>query len=92
MSVVVIGREFLSEVEDMVIALLGDFEEEMVKAMVDNRSLAYGDLALDPQERMLKFLDDEERGINEAMRAVDEDELNRRQSQFTRDVERTGTI
>ena len=87
-----IGREFLSEVEEMVIELLTDFENEMVKAMINNRGLAYGDLDLDPQERMLKFLDDETRGVNEAMRAVDEDELGRRQSQFTRDVERTGTV
>lgn len=76
----------------MVITMLADFEEEMVKAMIDNRGLAYGDLDLDPPERILKFLDDEERGVNEAMRAVDEDELNRRQSQFISDVERTRTI
>ena len=92
MSALIVGREFLQEVEDMVITMLSDFEDRMVKAMIDNRSLAYGDLDLEPAERMLKFLDDEERGVNEAMRAVDEDELGRRQSQFTRDVERTGTI
>lgn len=92
MSTVLLSRQFLQEVEDLVFDMLVDFEDQMVKALVDNKGLSYGDMELDPQERMLKFLDDEMGGVNAAMERVDEGEARRRRSQFTRDAERQGMV
>ena len=92
MSTVLLGRKFLQEIEDLVFEMLTDFEDEMVKALVDNKGLSYGDMELDPQERIMKYVMDEMGGVNAAMERVDEDEARRRRSQFSRDAERQGMV
>ncbi len=92
MSTVLLGRQFLAEVEDMVFEMLSDFEDEMVEALVDNKGLSYGDMELDPQERIMKYVMDEMGGVNAAMERVDEGEAKRRRSQFTSDAERQGLV
>ena len=92
MSTVLLGRKFLQEIEDLVFEMLTDFEDEMVKALVDNKGLSYGDMELDPQERIMKYVMDEMGGVNAAMERVDEDEARRRRSQFSRDAERQGVV
>lgn len=84
-----LGRKFLQETEDMVFELSVWLEDQMVDAMVNNKGLAYGDVELDPTQRMLKFLDDEQGGI---LSNLSPDERGRRSSEFRRDVERSGAI
>ena len=89
MNSFILGRDFLQETEDMVFELATWLEDQMVDAMVNNKGLAYGDVELDPTQRMLKFLDDNEGGI---LDQLSPETRNRRSTEFRRDVENTGGI
>jgi hypothetical protein len=89
MNSFILGRDFLQETEDMVFELATWLEDQMVDAMVNNKGLAYGDVELDPTQRMLKFLDDNEGGI---LDQLSPETRNRRSTEFRRDVENTGAI
>ena len=86
---VIMSREFLEGVENMVVEMLADLEDDMVAAMLDNQQAAYGDVVLtDPVDRVMKFLDDDETGKLDALQEVDEETAARRTRQFRRDAER----
>ena len=89
MNSFILGSDFLQETEDMVFELATWLEDQMVDAMVNNKGLAYGDVELDPTQRMLKFLDDNEGGI---LDQLSPETRIRRSTEFRRDGEKTGAI
>ena len=90
MSTELLSRRFLQEVEDLVFEMLVDFEDEMVDALVDNKGLSYGDESVSRDQRILKFLDVELRGVNDAMGLVDPGRHEKQRSGFVDDVEAEG--
>lgn len=76
-------------IEDQSFELATWLEDQAVEAMVDNKGLAYGDVELDPTQRMLKFLDDNEGGI---LDQLSPEARNRRSTEFRRDAENTGAV
>jgi hypothetical protein len=89
MSFVLLGKDYLQGVEDLAFEYLIDFEDRAVKALIDNKGLSYGDVDLDPMQRMMKFMDDETRGINANLSP---EERGRRSKEFVTDTERTGAV
>jgi hypothetical protein len=88
-SLFLLSREYLQGVEDFAFEILADFEDQAVKALIDNKGLTYGDVELDPMQRMMKFMDDETRGINANLSP---EERGRRSKEFVSDTERTGAV
>lgn len=84
------SHDFLSSVEQLAYEMLADFEEEIVRDMVDQKGLAYGDVELSRQDRIVKFLLDDADGVNEALKLSNPDEYDKRLRQFQRDVQEAG--
>ena len=80
--------ELLKDVEDRLFEMAAALEDELVRSLLGSRRVAYGDVTLSRPERILKFVDDRERGVVDALDQLDPDEANRRRRQFQFDVER----
>jgi|TARA_Y100000310_G_scaffold220301_1_gene221807 hypothetical protein len=89
MTMFFLGRDFLQEIEDDAAAMLGLLEDEAVDAMINSKGLAYGDVELNPTQRMMKFVDDEQSGVNANLSP---ETRARRSAQFRGDVENSGAI
>jgi hypothetical protein len=89
MSFILLGKEYLQGIEDLAFEFLIDFEDRAVKSLIDNKGLTYGDVELNPMQRMMKFIDDEQRGVNSNLSP---EERIRRSREFITDTEQTGTV
>lgn len=89
---VLLSKEFLESVEDMAFSILRDLEEETVRAMINGKGLAYGDVELNRVDRIMKFLMDDADGVNDTLQMSDPDEYRRRLRQFQRDAQEAGLI
>ena len=82
--------DVLRDAEDRLYLMAVAFEDELVKAMIDGKGLTYGDVTLSRGERILKFLDDEQRGVVSAMDQLDPAESGKRKNQFLKDTREAG--
>ena len=90
MSFVMLSRDYLEGEEKWAYNWVVDFENLAVEAMVDGKGLAYPDEELSREQRILKFIDDEMRGVNDSMKQVSIDRSGKDQRQFVSDVETEG--
>ena len=90
MSFVMLSRVYLEGEEDWAFQWIKDFEDIAVEAMIDGKGLSYSDEELNRAQRILKFIDDEMRGVNDSMKQVSIDRSGKDQRQFVSDVEAEG--
>lgn len=76
----------------MAVSRLLELEDSMVEALINSKGLTYGDIDLPPEERVLKFVDDEGRGVNNWIAENEPEEHGKRVQQFTRDAQNSGLI
>lgn len=89
---ILLSKDFLDSVEDLAVSMLKDLEDSTIESMVDSRGLAYGDVELTTQDRIMKFVIDEQDGVNTALKFSDPDEYARRVAQYQRDLREAGLI
>jgi len=85
-----ITREYLDSVEQLVYQMCVEYEDEMVRAMIDADGLAYGDVPLSREERILKYIEDQETGVHTVLQVQNPDEFIRRDDEFQRDTRDVG--
>lgn len=86
------SKEFLESVEEMAFAMLKDQEDRIIRDMINAKGLAYGDVELNRSDRILKFMQDEQDGVNEALRLSEPDEYEKRLRQFQKDAQEEGLV
>jgi hypothetical protein len=84
------SKAYLDSVEELVFEMCKDIEDGLTDSMIDGDGLAYGDVPLSREERILKFVEDEESGVHVVLKVQDPDEFIRREDQFRRDVKDAG--
>ena len=87
-----LDRKTLERIEERVAEILIHLEDEMIERMVDSGQLAYGDLDLPRQQRLLKYRDDEGQGVNQWLRQHEPEEFQRRTRAFVVDAEQEGVL
>lgn len=87
-----LDRKTLERIEERVAEILIHLEDEMIDRMIDSGHLAYGDLDLPRQQRLLKYRDDEEQGVNQWMQQQEPEEFQRRTRAFVVDAEQEGVL
>jgi hypothetical protein len=85
-----LSKDFLDSVEEMAFEILKDLEDSAVEAMVDAKGLAYGDVPLTREDRIMKYLMDEQGGVLQVLQLQNPDEFRKRVAQFERDVQDAG--
>lgn len=85
-------KEFLESVEEMAYEMLRDMEDELVREMINSRGLAYGDVELNREDRILKFLADDQDGVLDALQFSNPEEYQKRLREFERDAQEAGLI
>lgn len=89
---VLLSKDFLDSVEDLAVSMLKDLEDSAVEAMVNAKGLAYGDVEPSLNDRIMKFVIDDQEGVNAALQFSEPDEYRRRLKQFQRDVQEAGMV
>lgn len=87
-----LGPESFQRIEDMTVDLLQQLEDDMVEGLINSKGLTYGDIDLPLEERVLKFVDDEARGVNAWVAQNEPEEHARRVREFAAAVQRSGLI
>ena len=85
-------KEFLESVEEVAYEMLRDMEDELVREMINSRGLAYGDVELNREDRILKFLADDQDGVLNALQFGNPEEYQKRLREFERDAQEAGLI
>ena len=87
-----LDRKTLERIEERVADILINLEDELIDRMLGSDGLAYGDLDLPREERLLKYVDDDNRGVNTWLRNEEPDEYQKRTRAFVTDAEKEGVL
>jgi len=90
LAVEYLERAFFEEIENLVYDMAITMQDFLVDSFIDKKGLTYGDVDNGTADRIQKFIDEEQTGVNAALRTNNPDEYQKRLNQFRRDVESSG--
>lgn len=88
----IMSPDTMKRIETTAMEMATNFVDELMDSMLDRDGSAYGDVELSREQRMLKFIDEEERGVNTQLKIADSEEYNKRVKQFRTDAETFGLV
>ncbi len=89
-EVTFLNKEFLDDLTRDVADQAKDLLEFLTASMIDAKGLAWGDVPLNADERIMKFMNDEAGGVNEQLKLSNPEEYGKRLREFQRDVRQRG--
>lgn len=87
-----LSPESFQAIEDEAFEILAAAEDAMVESLINSKGLTYGDIELPREERVLKFVDDELRGVNAWIAQNEPEEHGKRTREFGQDVQQSGLV
>jgi uncharacterized protein YheU (UPF0270 family) len=87
-----LSKESFEVIEDLAYERLTSLEDQLIESLINSKGLTYGDIELPREERILKFQDDELRGVNQWLAQNEPKEYEKRLAEFTSDVQQSGLI
>lgn len=85
-----LNRKFLDDLTRDVADTAKDLLDYLTDSMIDSKGLAWGDVPLNAEERVTKFMNDEAGGVNEQLKMNNPEEYSKRLREFQRDVTQLG--
>ncbi len=87
---IVLDREFLDDLEKEILDWSKSIMNFLTESMIDPKGLTWGDVPLNADERIMKFMNDEAQGVNEQLKLSNPEEYGKRLREFQRDVKQRG--
>ncbi len=89
-EVTFLNRQFLDDLTRDVADQARQLLDFLTDSMIDSKGLAWGDVPLNADERIMKFMNDEAGGVNEQLKMTNPEEYGKRLREFQRDVKQLG--
>lgn len=87
---IVLDKDFLDDLEKEILDWSKTIMNFLTDSMIGSKGLAWGDVPLNADERIMKFMNDETQGVNEQLKLSNPEEYGKRLREFQRDVKQRG--